>query len=119
MTTPYLPGGEEFKWRTKSYRASKDLILVQTVQLKPMIKAYSSGKMVSSSISDVVIASVNSEKTRLKMLMMMMMKIIIIIIMKKSQETTVFSGRQKLTSAMILAIAKKVKVDFKFDALYR
>ena len=44
-------------------------------------------------------ASVYSEKTRLKKLMMMKMNIIIII-MNKSQETMVFSGRQKLTSAM-------------------
>ena len=33
-----------------------------------MIKAHCSGKMVSSGISDVVIASVHSEKTRLKKL---------------------------------------------------
>ena len=40
---------------------------------------------------------------RVKKLMMMMMKMIIISIisiMNKSQETTVFHGRQKLTSAM-------------------
>ena len=42
--------------------------------------------MVSSGISDVVFASVNSEKTSLKKLIM----IIIIIIMNKSQESTVF-----------------------------
>ena len=52
-----------------------------------------------------VTASVNSEKTRMKKLMMMIITIIIIIIiiiiiMNKSQETTVFLGRQKLTSAM-------------------
>ena len=53
-------------------------------------------------ISDVVTASVYSEKTRLMKLMMMKMIIIIIIIsiMNKSQETTVFDGCQKLTSAM-------------------
>ena len=62
---------------------AKDFILVHTVQLKPMIKAQISGGMVSNCISDVVIASVHSEKTRLKKLM----KIIII----------VFSGCQKLT----------------------
>ena len=73
---------------------AKDLILVQTVQLKPMIKAQISGKLVSSGISDVAFASVHSEKTSLKILMK------IIIIMNKSQETTVFSRRQKLTSAM-------------------
>ena len=44
----------------------KDLISVHMVQLKPMIKAHSSGRMVSSGISDVEIASVHSEKTRLK-----------------------------------------------------
>ena len=55
-----------------------------------------SGKLVTNvCISDVVIASVHSEKTRLKNLIM----IIIIISMNKSQELTVFHGRQKLTSA--------------------
>ena len=43
-----------------------------------------------------MIASVHSEKTRLKNLIMI---IIIIISMNKSQELTVFHGRQKLTSA--------------------
>ena len=52
--------------------------------------------MASIGISDVVTASVYSEKTRMKKLMMMKM---IIIIMNKSQELTVFHGRQKLTSA--------------------
>ena len=54
--------------------------------------------MVSSGISDVAFTSVYSKKTRVKRLMMKM----IIIIMNKSQETTFFSGRQKLTSAMKL-----------------
>ena len=45
---------------------AKDLILVHTVQLKPMIKAQISGRMVSSGISDVLFASVYSEKNRLK-----------------------------------------------------
>ena len=76
---------------------AKDLILVHTVQLKPMIKAQISGRMVSSAIGDVAFASVYSEKTCLKKLMM-----IIIIIMNKLQETMVFSRRQKLTSAMKL-----------------
>ena len=61
------------------------------VQLEPMIKAHSSGRMVCSGISDVVITSEYSEKTRLKKLM---------IITNKLQETTVFSDRQKLTSTM-------------------
>ena len=59
--------------------------------------------MASIGISDVVTASVYSEKTRMKKLMMMKMIIIIIIIiiiiMNKSQELTVFPGCQKLTSA--------------------
>ena len=64
--------------------------------------------MVSSGINEVVFAYVYSEKTRLKKFMMMMtmimmmMMIMIIIIMNKSQETMVFSGCQKLTSAMKL-----------------
>ena len=41
---------------TISYGASKDLILVCTVQLKQMIKSHFSGKVVSS-ISDVAFAS--------------------------------------------------------------
>ena len=57
-----------------AYEPAKNLILVHTIQLKPIIKAHFSGRMVSSSTSDVVIASVHSEKTRLKKLM----KIIII-----------------------------------------
>ena len=65
-----------------------------------MIKAQISGRMASIGISVVVIASVNSEKTRMKKCMMIM--IIIIIIMNKSQETMVFGGRQKLTSSMKL-----------------
>ena len=81
---------------TVSYGASKDLILIHRVRLKLMITAHSSGRMVSSGISDVVITTVNSEKTCLKKLMMMMM------IMNKSQETTVFIGRQRLTSAIKL-----------------
>ena len=48
----------------------KDLNLVHSVQLKPMIKAHFSGRMVSSGISDVVITSVHSEKTNIKKLIM-------------------------------------------------
>ena len=55
--------------------------------------------MVSSGINDDVIASVYSEKTHLKKLIIIL-KIIIIIIMNKSQRMTIFSGHQKLTSAM-------------------
>ena len=52
--------------------------LVHKVKLKPIIKAQISGKLVTSGISDVAIASVHSEKTRLKHMIM-----IIIIITEK------------------------------------
>ena len=68
---------------------AKCVVLVLTVQLKPMIKAQISGRMISSGISDVATASVYSEKTRLKKLIM-----IIIMLINKLQETTVFGGRQ-------------------------
>ena len=51
---------------------ANDLILVHALQLKPMIKAQISGRMVSSRISDVVTASVYSEKTSQKKLMIIM-----------------------------------------------
>ena len=72
--------------------------LVHTVKLKSSIKAQIPEKLVTSGISDVAIASVHSEKTRVKKWIMIII-IIIIIIMNKSQELTVFHGRQKLTSA--------------------
>ena len=65
-----------------------------------MIKVQISGRMASIGISDVVTASVYSEKTHMKKLMMM--KMIITIIMKKSHKMTIFHGGQKLTSAMKL-----------------
>ena len=84
-------------------KQAKDLILVYTVQLKPMIKPQISGRMVFSGLSDVAIASAHSEKTHLNKCMMIMINIII---MNKSQETMVFSGRQRLTSAMKLKLEK-------------
>ena len=81
--------------KTISLIARNDLFLVHIVQLKPTIKDQISGKLVTNGISDVAIASVNSEKTLTKKMIM----IIIIISMNKSQELTVFHGRQKLTSA--------------------
>ena len=74
-----------------SNEPAKDLILVHTVELKPMIIAHFSGSMKSSGLSDVAFASVHSEKAHLEKLMMMM---------HKSQEMTVFSGCQKRTSAI-------------------
>ena len=57
---------------------AKYLILVNTVQLKPMIKAQISGRLLSNGISDVATASVHSEKKRLKKLMMMMKMIFLL-----------------------------------------
>ena len=71
---------------------AKDLIIVHTVQLKLMIKAHFSGRMVSSGISDVAFASVYSEKTRLKKLMM---KMIIIILLKNETRCRVAYGLKK------------------------
>ena len=64
---------------------------MHTVQLKPTIKVQISGRMASISISDVVTASVYSEKTCLKKMMLIMIKL---------PESTVLGGRQKLTSVM-------------------
>ena len=58
---------------------------------KTNIKVQISRRMASIGITDVVTASVYSEKIRLKKLMMMMKSIISI--MNKSQETTFFHGR--------------------------
>ena len=44
----------------------KEVVLVHTVQLKPMIKAHFSGRVISNGLKDVAIASVYSEKTCLK-----------------------------------------------------
>ena len=67
--------------------------------------------MASIGISDVVTASVYSGKTRLK-------KLMIIMIMNESQETTVFSWVPEIDFRYETK-ARKMKVDFKFDALYR
>ena len=60
-------------------------LFVHTVQLKPTIKVQISGRMASIGISDVVNASVYSEKTRQKKLNL---------IMNKSQESTFFGECQ-------------------------
>ena len=90
-------GREELKWCQLAHHqlmSQHGPHFIHMVKLKPMIKAQISGRMVSSGISDVVFASLYSEKTHLKKLMNM------IIIMNKSQEMTVFGRCQKLTSAM-------------------
>ena len=69
--------------------------------------------MVCHGISDVVIASVYSEKTRLKTLMMTkMMMMMMMIIMNKSHEMTVF--RVARNDFCYETKARKVMVDFKF-----
>ena len=99
-------GGEELKWRQLAHhQANKGLLLVRTVKLKPIIKAQISGKLVTSGISDVAIATVHSEKTRKKKMIM-----IIIISMNNSQELTDFGGRQKLTSAMKLRPENRLQI---------
>ena len=82
MASPNTPSASE---------PAKDLILVHIVQLKPMIKAHSSERLISSGIRGVVIASVHSEKTRLKKFIMMTMMIMI----NKLQETTVLAVARK------------------------
>ena len=81
---------------------------MHTVQIKTTIKAQISGIMACIGISDVVTASVYLEKTCLKKLMMIM-------IMNKSKEMMVFHGCQICYETK----ARKAKVDFKFDTLYR
>ena len=73
--------------------------------------------MVSSSISDAVIASVHSEKTRLKKLMMRIM-MMIIIIMNTSQENDGLLRSPEIDFRHETE-ARKVMVDLKFDALLR
>ena len=71
-TTPYIPdiGGQAGIKVASVNEPTKDLILVHTVELKPMIIEQISGSMVSSGIiSDVAFALVYSEKTCLKKLM--------------------------------------------------
>ena len=98
-------GGEELKWHQLQHN---QLMSSQRCHCSPRSTAKTNDKSTnlrknaSIGISDVVTASVYSEKTHLKKLIMMMKMIFIIIIsfMYKSQETTVFHVRQKLTSAM-------------------
>ena len=54
MASASTPSGNE---------PAKDFILVHTIELRPTIKAQISGRTASSGISDVVTASVYSEKT--------------------------------------------------------
>ena len=100
-------GWEDLKWGELTHN---QLVSPQGPHFSPHSTAKTNDKSTSLrkngiyGISDVVTISVYLEKTSLKKLMMIM--IIIIIIMNKSQETTVFHGRQKLTSAMKLRLEK-------------
>ena len=81
-------GGEELKWHQLAHHQlmnQQGPILVNTVKLKPIIKAQISGKLVTSGRSDVATASVNPEKTRMKKL--------ITIIINKSQKQWFFGVR--------------------------
>ena len=79
-------GGEELKWCQLAHHqlmSQQGPHFVDTVKLKPIIKAQISGKLVTSGISDVSTASVHSEKTRLK-------KLIMIIIIITSNRKTIY-----------------------------
>ena len=99
-------GGEGLKWRQLTHNR---LISPQGPHFSPHSTAKTNDKSTNLRKNGiywykcVVIASVYSEKTRLKKLMKI---IIIIIIMNKSRETTVFHGCQKLTSAMKIRLEK-------------
>ena len=108
-------GREELKWRQLAHHqlvSQQGPRFSPTVKLKPIIKAQILGKLVTSVITDVAIASLHSEKTRLKKISM----IIIIITMNKSQESTLLAG--STIDFHYKTDARKVMVDFKFDALY-
>ena len=68
-------GGEELNGGPSANEPAKDLTLVHTIQLKPMIKHISQEEW-SCGVSDETFASVYSEKTRPNKLMMMKMIII-------------------------------------------
>ena len=75
LTFLILVGREELKWHQLVHHqlmSQQGPHFSPHSTVKPMIKAHSSGRMVYSGISDVLIASVYSEKTLLKKLMMKM-----------------------------------------------
>ena len=79
--------------------------------LKPIIKEKVSGELVTSGISDVAIASVHSPRKTSD-------NDYDIICMNKSQESRFFTGTRNIDFRYATK-AKKVMVDFKFDAVYR
>ena len=68
-----LGGREELKWHQLKTISSQGPHFSPRSTAKTNNKVQISGRMASISISDVVTASVYSEKTRMKKLMMMMM----------------------------------------------
>ena len=67
-------GEEKLKWCQLAHNTLISMQgphLVHTVQLKPTIKAQISGRTICSGISDVAIASVCLEKTRMKKCLIM------------------------------------------------
>ena len=107
-------GGEELKWHQLAHHqlmSQQGPHFIPQVKIKPFIKAQISGKLVTNGISDVAIASVHSEKTRLKMIM-------IITSVKKIARNDGY-WRVPEIDFCYETEARKVMVDFKFDALYR
>ena len=123
LPSPYIGwqyrwgGGEELKWHQLAHHQlmrQQGPHFSSHSKLKSMIKAHSSGRLVSSGISDVVIASVYYEKTCLKKLMMKLLLLLLWINRKKRWFLAV-----PKTDFRYETKARKVMVDFKFDALYR
>ena len=82
-------GGEELKWRQLTHNQVMSPLgphFCAHSTAKTNDKVQISGRMASICISDVVTASIYSEKTHLNKLML---------IMNQSQESMVFGGRQK------------------------
>ena len=80
--------------------------------LKPIIKAQISGKLLTNGIGDVAIASIHSEKNRLKKMIM------IIFFYEYIARNDVFLWVKEIDFRYETK-ARNVMVDFKFDALYR
>ena len=114
-------GGEKLKW---CQLAHHQLMSQQRPHFSPhskIIKALISGKLVTSGISDVAIASVNSEKTRLKKLIMIIICIESATALSDYEFIARNNGfwRAPKIDFRYETKARKVMVDFKFDALYR
>ena len=58
------------KMASASTPSVNELTRASSLKLKPIIKPQISGKLVTSSVNDVAIATVHSEKTRIKKMIM-------------------------------------------------